>query len=262
MTCSNCQADIPQDAKFCPECGHQVGQAACPECGAALKPGARFCHNCGAAIADAQEATPAAGARPVAAQGSRLATLGPFLLIPFFALIVVLLFWQNREPQPLNPTGGAQQGGAPDMAAMNQVHETLQRLKKNLEANPNDLVSMDSLAVMYAIAGKYDEAIKYYERHLEIEPDNTEIKIALGLSYHNIRQSDKGIALIQEVLTKEPTNAFALFYLGELYAATGHKSQAEQHWQKVVDTYPNTEIARMASQRIHDLTHTDAEGSN
>jgi membrane protease subunit (stomatin/prohibitin family) len=46
--CPACQKDIPQAAKFCPECGAEFPQKAfCSNCGAAMKKGAKFCPACG-----------------------------------------------------------------------------------------------------------------------------------------------------------------------------------------------------------------------
>ncbi len=45
--CTNCQKDIPQDAKFCPECGTKQEAKFCSNCGQKLEGTAKFCPNCG-----------------------------------------------------------------------------------------------------------------------------------------------------------------------------------------------------------------------
>ena len=56
--CSECGAELGENAKFCPECGSPVPEKKkapkkrfCPECGAELPDGAKFCENCGTAAA-------------------------------------------------------------------------------------------------------------------------------------------------------------------------------------------------------------------
>ena len=49
LKCSVCGANVPSNAKFCPECGSVIKRA-CPKCGAALSPGAKFCPDCGTKI--------------------------------------------------------------------------------------------------------------------------------------------------------------------------------------------------------------------
>ena len=59
--CSNCSADVPAGAKFCPECGTAQGPRRCPACGATADKG-RFCAECG---------TPIEGAAPPSAPTAR-----------------------------------------------------------------------------------------------------------------------------------------------------------------------------------------------
>ncbi len=67
MRCPTCHADIPDDAKFCIECGNTVELAStgptvmlnpagegvyCPTCGVNNPPGAQFCFTCGQPIVE------------------------------------------------------------------------------------------------------------------------------------------------------------------------------------------------------------------
>ena len=71
MNCSKCNALIPDDSAFCPECGAKAepvwtapsepaAQVFCPNCGAAMAAGDSFCENCGAKVEAApQQEAPA-----------------------------------------------------------------------------------------------------------------------------------------------------------------------------------------------------------
>ena len=51
MKCTKCNAEIDNNAMFCPECGSKVEKlAVCANCGANLEEGAIFCSNCGEKI--------------------------------------------------------------------------------------------------------------------------------------------------------------------------------------------------------------------
>jgi len=50
--CSNCHAEIPEEALFCPECGLSIKQHICPKCGAPVSPTADICQTCGAWLLD------------------------------------------------------------------------------------------------------------------------------------------------------------------------------------------------------------------
>ncbi len=48
MKCPNCQAEIADSVKFCPECGSKTNQARiCSNCGIELMQNAKFCPECG-----------------------------------------------------------------------------------------------------------------------------------------------------------------------------------------------------------------------
>lgn len=45
--CSDCGAQMPHGAKFCPGCGKQQANSGCTGCGQPVPDGAKFCPNCG-----------------------------------------------------------------------------------------------------------------------------------------------------------------------------------------------------------------------
>lgn len=51
MKCTKCNAEIDDNARFCPECGSKIEKFAfCSNCGAKLEESATFCSNCGEKI--------------------------------------------------------------------------------------------------------------------------------------------------------------------------------------------------------------------
>jgi membrane protease subunit (stomatin/prohibitin family) len=47
LTCWNCNAQIPANSRFCPECGASQQAKTCPNCQTSNPPNAKFCNNCG-----------------------------------------------------------------------------------------------------------------------------------------------------------------------------------------------------------------------
>jgi hypothetical protein len=62
MRCPRCDADTPEGAKFCIECGTPLTPC-CPQCGADMLPRAKFCSECGTPLM-AQSAAPSAAPPP------------------------------------------------------------------------------------------------------------------------------------------------------------------------------------------------------
>src|SRR5919112_3808043 len=50
MECLSCRADLPEDSRFCDECGTPM-PVSCPSCAASNRPGAKFCAKCGSKLA-------------------------------------------------------------------------------------------------------------------------------------------------------------------------------------------------------------------
>ena len=51
MKCHNCNAEISDSAKFCPECGSKIERVShCIQCGTELANGAKFCPECGTPV--------------------------------------------------------------------------------------------------------------------------------------------------------------------------------------------------------------------
>jgi predicted amidophosphoribosyltransferase len=58
VTCATCGASASDEARFCANCGAELGRR-CPTCGAAVTDADRFCASCGTPLS---EATPIATA--------------------------------------------------------------------------------------------------------------------------------------------------------------------------------------------------------
>jgi class 3 adenylate cyclase len=52
MQCPQCQAENPERARFCEDCGARL-ELRCPHCGEAATPGKRFCASCGGSLVTA-----------------------------------------------------------------------------------------------------------------------------------------------------------------------------------------------------------------
>lgn len=124
MRCPNCEAEVSEGEKFCPQCGVPMGaMARCPHCGAALLPGERFCGECGREVRPAGSETVLAPPTMAAAMpsappvrsppkkrspwlwvgiaGGAVVALGCAAACVVFVLIPALL---GGTPQPLTPT--------------------------------------------------------------------------------------------------------------------------------------------------------------
>jgi len=93
--------------------------------------------------------------------------------------------------------------------------------QKRMEASPEDPTSRLQLGFEYQKAGRYEEALREYERVLESSPRNTAAlynKAMLLKQQGDVPEAEK---IFWDVLEIEPTHAMAAKALGEVYADKG-----------------------------------------
>lgn len=107
----------------------------------------------------------------------------------------------------MTPAAATASAGANPMGA---VLQKIAALKQRVDANPNDAEALAELGNMYMDAGKYPQAIDYYERALRVR-DDPSIRTDLGISYKESGQLEKALAALQQVSAQRPDQWQPLF---------------------------------------------------
>jgi putative inorganic carbon (hco3(-)) transporter len=69
---------------------------------------------------------------------------------------------------------------------LNKPDEALEDLEKAMDQNPNSIMVLTDLGVVYARQGKHQQAIEMFQKALKIYPDYKDALFNLGLSYYVI----------------------------------------------------------------------------
>src|SRR5713226_6593280 len=109
MECPSCKAKLPDDSRFCDECGAPM-PIGCPSCGVSNRPGARFCVTCGRKLTVGVSAASAAtSTAPPAPQSSssRSSAERRQLTVMFCDLVGSTALASRLDPEDLREVIGA-----------------------------------------------------------------------------------------------------------------------------------------------------------
>ena len=145
-------------------------------------------------------------------------------------------------------------GGNPSKGNVSQeVYQKMDRLKKEVEANPKDTVKMREYADFMAAAHSPEEAITYYEKILKINPGRNDILFDLSMIWFTKQDYDKAEGYTDEILKNDKANTQAMYNLGAIAASKGEKERAKEIWTKLVSLYPGDEAAELAKSSLEKL---------
>lgn len=268
--CKNCSAEIPANAKFCPQCGaemQQSGTVKCPNCDTANLAGAKFCKKCGntltkekAAKAQPAKATPFTRNQFWVLQGVSILAMIVIGVYYYFGFIKSIegktAFHNNPAPQQQtqqNAPADDHNHPAPSEA---EIQATADQLKQDPE-NPSLNVSMGN---MLFDSGRYAEAIPYYQNALKKEPNNPDVIVDLGVCYFNMEEFQKAKEQFDLAVTIDPQHVNALYNLGVVAVQTGEIDRLIEYWGRLREIAPNSPQAQRATQILNQI-HQNVEGA-
>ena len=270
--CTDCGAELAWGAENCPQCGKPVewpsgeeetasesaGPKSCPKCGTENAAGASFCSSCGAKLPssrhrDARKQGKDSRARKQEQRGKGSAS-GPLfswkVIAGFVGFLVVLivvleLFFNNRQPKPAPPQQVAEQTQAVNMQLAAQITE----LEQQVAANPSDYQSILKLANMCQDARFFDKAITYYKRYLVKNPKDANARVDLGISYFEKDDLDQAQKEMETALKYDPKHLQATFNLGIVNLKARRIKEASDWFKKTIELAPpGSEISNQAKQ--------------
>jgi len=143
---------------------------------------------------------------------------------------------------PAAPVAQAATGGSP----MGAVFQQINNLKQEIDRDPNNADALAQLGTMYMDAGKFPQAIEYFERALKVR-DNPQVRTDLGICYRNNNEPDKSLAEFRQVVQADPQQWQALFNEVIILAETRHMDEAKTELAKLQKLRPgDPDVAKLA----------------
>lgn len=149
-------------------------------------------------------------------------------------------------------------GDAPSASnVMKEAIERMNKLKEEVNKNPNDTLKLREYADMLTLAHKPDEAIEYYSKILKFDPKRIDVLLQLTYVYFNKGDLDKALEYTNKALQVDKNNLIANYNLGAVLNAKGDKRQAIIIWKNLAQKYPNTDVGHIAKESAKQLEGTN-----
>ncbi|HEV2445091.1 MAG TPA: tetratricopeptide repeat protein, partial [Candidatus Sulfopaludibacter sp.] len=154
-------------------------------------------------------------------------------------------FRRSYELNPANPRG--LMGMVETQMAQNKTDEALKLLAAEAAKNPNRLDLQVQLGNTAVRAGKYDQAIGYFQKVLDSLDKNArqrgDLYLRIGETYR--RKGDLGNAIIalQKAREVEPNNVVVLSTLALVLDGSNRWSEASQVYDATIKLDPNNGVA-------------------
>jgi serine/threonine-protein kinase len=91
----------------------------------------------------------------------------------------------------------------------------------------------------YASSGRYDDAIKEFQRALDLDSLNPDAYRELGRTYERIHKDDEAEATYKRAIELRPSDWLSVSGLGQFYYRHGRNAEAEPYLRRIVDLTPD-----------------------
>ncbi len=205
------------------------------------------------------------------------------LVLPALAAAILVL---TIQPAPVRAQSEGLLGGNVKKAPVssNEVKAKIDRLEKQVKADPKNYRLHYELGNAYYDAGFPDKAEDAYQIAVDLNPKFVKALVNMGIAQSDMGFNDKAVDTFQKALSQNPEDCMARSNLGNAYYAQGKYPdaiyeykraiqndpkcysalynfgvafadaglfrEAVQWWQKVVDVAPGTEAAQSAKENI------------
>jgi cytochrome c-type biogenesis protein CcmH/NrfG len=134
-------------------------------------------------------------------------------------------------------------------------------LRQRLEEDPEDESALILLADLLANTGRYDEAIRYYERAVEQRPDQVSLRIAFAQTLERRGYDLDAEVQLDRALELEPENVEAMFLLAGIMERDNppRQDEADHLYEQIIEAAPESFYAQMAEERLARDSIDDAE---
>jgi len=120
---------------------------------------------------------------------------------------------EHTHESSTQPSGVSQPQGLPEGHPPVTTEADFETLKKAVERAPQNAGLVTNLANKYYDAGRYEDAIRYYQRALTLDPRNVSLMTDLGTAHFYVGRPDEAIGFYNRSLEIDPRHVQSLHNL-------------------------------------------------
>jgi cytochrome c-type biogenesis protein CcmH/NrfG len=149
------------------------------------------------------------------------------------------------------PAQAAPAAGGPESFDPKEHEAMLAQIKAEVEKDPKNVEQRVLLGNILYDAGKFDQAVPYYEQALKLDPNNTDVMVDLGVCYRNEKRSDDALAMFTRALKIDPAKKQALFNVAIVYGVDKKdKAKAQEALKVFQQKYPDEPAGKMLADEL------------
>ncbi len=170
-------------------------------------------------------------------------------------LIAGFIIGAGQAPfQPALPAATAASSAPHDHPPTVANEAELQAFRDILKSDPKNAKAAMELGNRLYDAGRYSEAVPYYQQALSVEPKNANVSTDLATALYYVGRVDEALAQLDKSLAADPSHGQTLFNMG-IIRRDGKKDPkgAAEAWERLLDVQPNYPDAERVKTMLSEL---------
>ena len=243
--CPFCNAGLEPEANFCEGCGSKVQMSnICPSCKTQLIPGKKFCHKCGEKVTSERRETSPGNSGKEHKKKNGLIYSGNrrnlffilFILSALIVFITVILNIQNIKNYFKSADEWYKEGMV--LTSEGKYEEALKCYDKVLSLKPLHKESLISKGNIFLDMDECEKALKCYDELLECEPYNLEINLKKADILYGQEKYDEAHMAYDRILEIAPDNLEVISRKGDILYKQEKYDEALPYFDKALKINP------------------------
>lgn len=171
-----------------------------------------------------------------------------------FVVIAVIVFFISPSQIVHNNSQPPNQQFSQADSLRSVLTKELDRLKKLIEKEPNNVEYLIQTGNVYFDLGQPNESIEHYEKALAIDPKNPFVLTDCAVMYSHLGQFAKSIDYLDSAIVIKPDLPQAYFNKGAIYLmGLGEKDSAIAAWTEYIKIAPDSSQANLVRRQIEEI---------